>query len=156
MKDNVRELLQRPFGSLSGAEVEELRALEKHEILAALEYALEQLHESRVAADLLRVTHAKIMVLGYDGLQDQIVYITAKKFKAWNDCDEARADLKEFRKQHDKTRTALAVLVKRLDVVRDSAEYRSVWDMAYVHDGAYSGPTFAAELEAARAVVEGT
>ena len=52
-----------------------------------------------------------------------------------------------------KARVVLAALVKQIDAVRDSSEYRSVWDMAFLHTGEYKGPHFIKELGAARALI---
>ena len=48
----------------------------------------------------------------------------------------------------------LRQLVNRLDFIHDHAAYRSVWTINQIHVGPYQGPTYEAELAAARAFLE--
>lgn len=50
-------------------------------------------------------------------------------------------------------RGALAALVRRLDEIHADPDYISVWAIAQVHRGAYAGPKYDVELEAARAAL---
>lgn len=46
--------------------------------------------------------------------------------------------------------TALRALVEKLDIVAADSRYEAVWVSYMVHGGRYSGPTYSAELEAAK------
>ena len=49
---------------------------------------------------------------------------------------------------------ALRELCNAIDHVCSSPEYLSVWTISQLHYGPYSGPTFVAQFEAARAALE--
>jgi hypothetical protein len=49
-------------------------------------------------------------------------------------------------------RAALARLVDRLDFIHDDDKFKSVWIVNQLHVGPYTGPTYEAELNAARAL----
>lgn len=51
-------------------------------------------------------------------------------------------------------REALSTLVARLDAVHANGQYQSIWTIAQMNLGRYSGPTYTAELAAARAALE--
>lgn len=53
----------------------------------------------------------------------------------------------------DGLREALEHLVSRLDEVHRSPKYEGVWTVNQLHCGPYDGPTYASELENARAVL---
>lgn len=46
--------------------------------------------------------------------------------------------------------TVLRTLIDRLDEIHEHPAYRSVWTINQIHVGPYSGPTYEAELKAAR------
>ena len=54
----------------------------------------------------------------------------------------------------DALEEALGALVARLDLIHDNEEYQGVWVLHQVHGGKYEGPTYTAELDQARAVLE--
>jgi hypothetical protein len=49
----------------------------------------------------------------------------------------------------------LFALVRKLDIVHHSPEYRAVWETAQLHAGQYAGPQYIEELSDARAVLDG-
>jgi chromosome segregation ATPase len=54
--------------------------------------------------------------------------------------------------ERDEARRALRGLVTRLDEVHASPEYRGVWELSFLRNGAYRGPTYTEALDAARAL----
>ena len=63
--------------------------------------------------------------------------------QAWP-CDAAKA-----LERVEALEGALRDLVERILLVANSQEYKAVWTLAMIHDQAYAGPTFEAELKAA-------
>lgn len=53
-------------------------------------------------------------------------------------------------------RTALGNLIKQLDFVHGSPEFRSVWTVSHIHVGPYDGPKYEDELNAARVALKPT
>lgn len=49
---------------------------------------------------------------------------------------------------------ALDNLVSRLELIGENEQYKAVWVLHAAHGGKYTGPTYTAELAAARAVLE--
>ena len=58
-----------------------------------------------------------------------------------------------WKDEHDKIKATLKALVERLDFVHETPAYKSVWVINHLHVGPYSGPTYEAELNAAREAV---
>jgi hypothetical protein len=52
-------------------------------------------------------------------------------------------------------RAALEGLVTKIDLISKDPRYEAVWLIAQIHNGPYTGPTYSAELDAARAEVPG-
>ncbi len=52
--------------------------------------------------------------------------------------------------------TALRNLVAALDAIEAHPDWHNVWTIANAHGARYTGPTYKAELEAARAVLKDT
>jgi hypothetical protein len=50
--------------------------------------------------------------------------------------------------------TALSALVNKLDQIHEDPAYKSVWIIHQMHVGPYRGPTYVAELDAARAALK--
>jgi len=65
--------------------------------------------------------------------------------------EKAEQALAAARAENERLKDVGRTLVRRLDFVHASDEYRGVWTIAHVH-GAYQGPMYVHELNAARAL----
>lgn len=68
---------------------------------------------------------------------------------------EVEARVAEAERQTDKATWLLRQLADRLDFIHEDPAYRSVWAINQIHVGPYQGPTYEAELAAARAFLAG-
>jgi hypothetical protein len=65
------------------------------------------------------------------------------------------SDLQRLNSENEKLREALIKLVNQLEALHASEDYRAVWCLSQIHNGPYTGPTYTAELNAAKARLEG-
>lgn len=67
--------------------------------------------------------------------------------------DNTIAENKKLRERNTKLETTFWAFVNKLDLIHEDPAYKSVWTLHQVHGGEYRGPTYTAELAAARAVL---
>ena len=67
--------------------------------------------------------------------------------------DNTIAENWKLRERNTKLETTFWAFVNKLDAIHDDPAYKSVWRINQIHVGPYTGPTYAAELAAARAVL---
>lgn len=105
--------------------------------------------------------------LALASMQAQLAAMTERAEKAERERDETAAMTGEWEdrcrrveeqanrqfREAKMLRKALAALIARLDAVHVDSRYQSVWTIAQIHAGPYLGPTYVAELDAARAIV---
>jgi DNA repair exonuclease SbcCD ATPase subunit len=64
--------------------------------------------------------------------------------------DAAHDDMRE---ENSRLRAALEKLLNAMETVHADERYKAVWTISFLHIGPYVGPTYVAELEAARAAI---
>jgi hypothetical protein len=67
--------------------------------------------------------------------------------------DNTIAEIRKLRERNTKLETTFWAFVNKLDAIHDDPAYKSVWTVHQIHVGPYQGPTYTAELAAARAVL---
>jgi hypothetical protein len=67
--------------------------------------------------------------------------------------DNTIAEIRKLRERNTKLETTFWAFVNKLDLIHEDSAYKSVWTVNQIHAGPYTGPTYTAELAAARAVL---